>query len=275
MHKDKSSLDPSLEKYYAEGNERDRLSSHRLEKDRTLRILKKVLPPSPAIIIDVGGAAGVYAFELAQLGYGVHLIDPVALHIHQAKEHARISGHSLASYAIGDARHIEREKNSADVVLFFGPLYHLADPADRHKALSEAYRVLKPGGLLLAVGISRFASFMDAAHKNVIDKKFTVIKEEFASGVHRKIAENMIFAYLHRPEELKDEVLKSGFCEATLCAIEGPVWEKNIIEAVQDNEKSWEQLLTLLDQIETEETILGASAHIMAIARVGNPKHER
>ncbi len=52
-------LDPSVERFYSEGNEKDRLASHRLEKDRTLRILKKQLPAPPAVILDVGGASGV------------------------------------------------------------------------------------------------------------------------------------------------------------------------------------------------------------------------
>jgi hypothetical protein len=85
MKKSKSLIDPSIDKYYAEGNEKDRLSIHRLEKDRTLQILKKRLPPAPAVILDVGGAAGVYAFPLAETGYEVHLIDPIAVHIEQAK----------------------------------------------------------------------------------------------------------------------------------------------------------------------------------------------
>lgn len=85
MKKSKSLIDPSIDKYYAEGNEKDRLSTHRLEKDRTLQILKKRLPYTPAVILDVGGAAGVYAFPLTETGYEVHLIDPIAVHIEQAK----------------------------------------------------------------------------------------------------------------------------------------------------------------------------------------------
>jgi SAM-dependent methyltransferase len=48
-----------------------------------------------------------------------------------------------------------------DVVLLFGPLYHLTQRVDRLTALQEARRVLRSGGLLLAAGISRFASALD------------------------------------------------------------------------------------------------------------------
>lgn len=269
MKKSKSLIDPSIAKYYAEGNEKNRLSTHRLEKDRTLQILRKHLPSPPAVILDVGGAAGVYAFPLADMGYQVHLIDPVALHIKQAQEQAKNTGTHLASYAVGDARNIEQPSNSADVVLFFGPLYHLIEAADRLKALQEAYRVLKPGGMLFAAGIARFASLMDAMHKGTLYSKIGVIEQDFATGVHRKISEDITFAYLHRPEDLRNEMTSSGFKNVSLCSIEGPVWEKQVIEVLQKDEKGWQTLLNLLEKIESEETIIGASAHIMAIGNAG------
>ncbi len=46
----KHALDPALERYYSDGGEQDRLSFHRLEKDRTLRILKKWLPKQGFLI---------------------------------------------------------------------------------------------------------------------------------------------------------------------------------------------------------------------------------
>ncbi len=261
-----SSIDPSIEKYYAKGGEQDRLSAHRLEKDRTLQILAKWLPSSPAVILDVGGAAGVYAFPLAEKGYEVHLIDPVALHIEQAKTRAKKSKIKLASYSIGDARHLEWKDNSVDVVLLFGPLYHLIKPKDREKALQEAHRVLKPGGLLFAAGIARFASFMDAMHKEAIAAKFKVIEKDFKTGTHDKVSQGFTFAYFHHPSELKNEVQKNGFENVSVRAIEGPVWEKRVIDALSQNEDQWKKVLALLEQIETEESIIGASAHIMAVA---------
>lgn len=265
-------LDPALEKFYSEGNEQERLSSSRLEKDRTLQILRKLLPSAPATILDIGGAAGVYAFLLAEMGYEVHLIDPIALHIQQAKDTAKKSKLRLASYSVGDARQLEQKDNSVDVVLLLGPLYHLIKEEDRYKALQEAYRVLKPGGTLFAAAITRFASFMDAMHKKVVTFKSKVIEHELKTGVHEKISEGFSFAYLHHPNELKDEIQKNGFENVTIRAIEGPVWDKHSIEALAQNQEEWEKVLMFLEQIETEETILGASAHIMGIARKGVEK---
>ena len=56
----------------------------------------------------------------------------------------------------GDARNLELPANLADAVLLLGPLYHLTDHSQRIKALREAHRILKPGGVIFAAGISQF-----------------------------------------------------------------------------------------------------------------------
>ncbi len=267
--KEQKKLDPFIEKYYSKGHEKDRLISHQLEKDRTLNILKKYLPKAPAVILDIGGAAGAYAFPLTEMGYTVHLIDPVPLHIEQAKNYGSLSSIHLASYSVGDARCVKREDQSADVVLLFGPLYHLVDQADRLKSLKEAYRILKPNGMLFAVGISRFASFMDSLYKEALDVKKHVIKQELMTGIHHKISDGFDFGYLHTPMELKEEIQQSGFKNVSILAVEGPVWHKGIMANLYKDQNNWQDLLTIIEKIETEESIIGASAHIMAIAHVG------
>src|SRR4029077_12818285 len=125
-----SPIPKEIEAHYLQSGESLRLSgSHHgeLERLRTHEILARHLPPTPATIFDVGGAAGVYAFALAQQGYQVHLIDPVELHLEQARSYAADSRIRLASVARGDARNLEVPSGSADAVLLLGPLYHLVE----------------------------------------------------------------------------------------------------------------------------------------------------
>jgi SAM-dependent methyltransferase len=53
--------------------------------------------------------------------------------------------------------------NSFDVVLVMGPLHHLPRADERHQVLAEAARALRPGGLLIAAAIGRFASLFENA----------------------------------------------------------------------------------------------------------------
>ena len=72
--------------YYDRGTEQGRLADWgRLEFLRTRELLARFLPAPPATVLDVGGAAGAYALPLAAEGYEVHLLDPVALHVEQAR----------------------------------------------------------------------------------------------------------------------------------------------------------------------------------------------
>ena len=146
--------DPSRERilrYYTDVDEAARLrtSWFQLEHERTRELIRRHLPPPPGRIIDAGGASGVYACWLASLGYEVHLIDPVAKHIEQARAaSSQQPDHPLASTELGDARHLPHAENSVDAVLLLGPLYHLVEKEDRIACLREAGRVLRPGGLI-------------------------------------------------------------------------------------------------------------------------------
>jgi len=76
-----------LAAYYNLGREKGRLErgTGSLEQVRTQDILVRFLPKQ-GVIIDVGGAAGVYALWLARLGYQVHLVDLMPLHVQQAQQ---------------------------------------------------------------------------------------------------------------------------------------------------------------------------------------------
>src|SRR5580658_216503 len=102
------SVEQQILQYYEIGQEAERLESpfSRWEKLRTLDLLERFLPPAPALILDVGGAAGAYAFPLAEAGYVVDLIDPVPLHVEQARQQAAIGQRVPRNFQVGDARAI-------------------------------------------------------------------------------------------------------------------------------------------------------------------------
>ncbi len=264
---EKGKINPALERYYSLGLEKDRLTNSRLEKDRMLNLLQRKMPSAPAEVLDVGGAHGVYAFPLAERGYKVHLIDPIPVHIQQAQEYEqKFPSFKLASYSVGDARNIIREDESAEVVLFFGPLYHLVSHMDRLKALKEAYRVLKKGGILFVTVISRCQSLMENICKNLILEKANLIKQDLSIGIHPSENSKMDL-YFHSPKELKRELQESGFHNITLIGVEGPVWYQPLLQEIGFNREAWIQLLNLLEMIEDDESIIGASTHVMGIAK--------
>jgi ubiquinone/menaquinone biosynthesis C-methylase UbiE len=269
-----SLLPKEVESHYLQSCEQERLSADRgeLERLRTQAILARDLPSAPAVVVDVGGAAGVYAFPLARQGYQVHLIDAVELHLEQARAHAAASGVSLASIALGDARLLEFPTGGADAVLMLGPLYHLIERRDRVHALEEARRILKPGGILFAAAISRFASLIDGLLNGFFqDAAFRkIIADDLACGQHRNPGNHPAYfttAYFHRPEDLAGEIREAGFKNAHILAVEGPAWSATRFRETWDDPAQREKLMEFLSLIEREPSLLGASAHILAVAR--------
>ncbi len=271
-------LDFEVRSHYAAGREQGRLFGHfggQLELARSRELLARWLPAPPARILDVGGGPGAYAFWLADLGYEVHLIDAMPLHIEQARTEAQKSGVTPpASLAVGDARSLDYEDSSADTVLLMGPLYHLTARSDRLLALQEAHRLLRPGGLMFGVGISRFASVLDGLALGLLwEPEFSsIVNQDVQNGQHRNPSDHPDYfttAFFHHPDELEQEALDAGFKVEHLVAIEGPAWAISGLERHWQNEQDRETLLTLLRSLEAERSLLGASSHIMVVGRKG------
>lgn len=243
-----------------------------LEHARTQDLLSRHLPPAPAVVFDVGGGSGPYAVWLASLGYEVHLSDPVPKHIDQARERSARQPRPIATMRVGDARHIEAKDHSADAVLLLGPLYHLTERADRLRALREAMRVIRPGGWLFAAAISHFASLLDSLRFGFFSSpEFApILERDLAEGQHRNPTDNPIYfttAFFHRPNELVGEIEEAGFRLEKIVGIEGPGWMADNFEQLWSDATQRKRLLEILRQVEQEPALLGAAAHIMAIAR--------
>jgi len=237
---------------------------------RTQELILRDLPAGSLDILDVGGGPGVYAQWLVESGHRVCLVDPVALHVDQAK-----ARHPNIEATIGDARRLDSPDATVDVVLLLGPLYHLTDRQDRIQALREARRVLRPGGRLFAAAISRFAALidllirLDRLHEpDVLNRVRSAVQTGVLSG-HREGL--FTTAYLHRSEELVEELRAAGFADIALYNVEGPGF------LIQDLAERWADpqrrdiILDTARLVETEPTMMGASSHLMATAKESNP----
>lgn len=266
---------PEVDSHYAVGLERGRLAQDtgRLELARTQEILRRYLPHPPAVVADVGGGSGVYSCWLAGLGYEVHLVDPVPLHLTQANDASQLQpSHPLASITLGDARALARSDGGTDAVLLLGPLYHLTDRADRLAALREARRVLRAGGVLVAAAISRFASALDGLRGGYLDDPAfaEIVEGDLTDGQHRNPTDHPAYfttAFFHHPDELSREVEDAGLTLEHVLAVEGPAWLLPDFDRHWDDTGRRERLLGVVRRLEAEPSVLGASAHFLAVAR--------
>ncbi len=263
-------IDPNGLANYNAGIEVGRL--HRglglIEFARTKEILLEELPPAPAVIYDIGGAYGEYAFFLAEHGYEVHLFDLAEEHIRLAKanENAAI----LADTVVADARRIPREDASADAILLFGPLYHIVEREERARCLAECRRLLKPGGKLFTANITCFSTALKYTEcydwRPVLDDEdaYRAIESTVRTGHYT--GNEIGRVYFHRPEELRAEVAAAGFMDVDLRGVIGPAW------IIRGLDESWrapvkrEAIMRIVRLLEREESLMGFSTHFLSIS---------
>jgi ubiquinone/menaquinone biosynthesis C-methylase UbiE len=262
-----------IAEHYASGYEQHRLDTQtgRLENERTRDFFRRFLPPAPATILDVGGGPGTHACWLARQGYKVHLIDVTPLHVELAKEASlRQPDAPLASVGTGDARSLPWSDESIDAVLLLGPLYHLTEREDRLKALRQAHRVLRPGGILIGVGISRFASTLDGLRTGFMkDPHFgDIVTQDLKNGQHRNPTgrpEYFMQTFFHHPDELRSETAECGFSVTDIYGLEGPGWLVGNFEEWWENPQYRERLLEIARSLESEPSLIGLNAHLVVV----------
>ncbi len=221
--------DDTIVRHYEAHHEEARISEGfgQLELLRAQEVLRRHLPKPPAKVLDVGGGTGVHAQWLAAEGYRVHLIDLAPRHV--AKANADL-GQLGVTAELGDARQLPVADGTYDVVLLFGPLYHLTERQDRLSALREAVRAVRPGGVVAVAAVSRFASLFDGlARQYLFDPEFrSIAAQDLKDGQHRNPGQRpgwWTTAYFHHPDELRDEVIQAGLVVWELVGLEGlAVW---------------------------------------------------
>jgi SAM-dependent methyltransferase len=263
---DELAVDAEVLAYYDQGRERTRLErTSRLEFLRTSELLERFLPAAPTTVLDIGGGAGAYALPLARAGHDVTLIDPVPLHVEQAREAG------VQAAAIGDARSLQFDDHTFDVVLLLGPLYHLPDRDERLAALREAARVVRPSGLIVASVISRFASTLDGIQTGfLIDERFeAIVRHDLATGQHvnpQRVPGWFTTAYFHHPAEIEDEFNDASCLVQELLAIEGPTSGLHDLDVWLDDAERTAILLRAIRRVESEPSLLGSSSHLFVVA---------
>ena len=144
-----------VQEVYRRFDESSRLNKSqaaRVEFLTTVRYIERYLTPG-AKILDIGAGAGEYSLYFARKGYHVSALELADANI--AAFRAKMTEKDPIELVQGNALDLSRYDNeSFDIVLLFGPLYHLHDEADKLRCIEEAKRVCKKDGKIFFAFIS-------------------------------------------------------------------------------------------------------------------------
>jgi len=261
---------PAVTELYTTDAERRweyRESVFRAEGYATRAVLTAALPQPPARVVDIGGGSGRWAQWLASRGHEVALADVVPAAVDEARARDASLGRRLASIELADARCLPWETSSAQAALLFGPLYHLHDRTERLRALSEAARVVAPGGVVVVQLLTRTGALRSLLRLTG-DINFDwrrllrdgVVDDPSAPGLWRA-------TYWQQPEEAARECGEAGLAVEVLRGVDGPApdAQAGLVDAPEAVVERWGELAL---ELGSDLALIATAATVLVVARV-------
>ena len=277
-----------VKNYYKHFDEKNRLqndNSGKLEFLMTMGILERNLPQvngetgtvrgiesaSGVSILDLGGGAGAYSFPLAKKGYKVTLADLSETLLAQAKKQKEEDKvQNLISCDQVNATDLSCYKdNSFDVVLLFGPLYHLTEKSEREKCVGEIRRVLKTGGKVFASFIPHLSGSIALVQRfcwspDQVD--INTLEECFDTGKFKNLSDKGFQeGYYPTSEEIEKLFLENGFDKLLVRSIRGFGYEKEDVIYKFKNKNVFTKLLDLINSTAEDKSIIEMCGHAMYV----------
>lgn len=129
----------------------------------TMRYIAKYIKPGDCVL-EIGAGTGRYSHALARQGYIVNAVELVEHNIEIFRKNTQPTENITVTQ--GNALNLSTFSDDVyDITLLLGPLYHLYSKEDKQKALNEAIRVTKPGGVVFAAYVISDGCLLDEGFK--------------------------------------------------------------------------------------------------------------
>lgn len=251
----------NLVKYYNKFNEDKRLTRRhgQVEFTTTMKYINKYLKEfNNPKILDIGAGTGRYTIPLFDTGYDVTAVELVKHNLMYIKKQRPM----IKSY-LGNAINLEKFKdNSFDIILLFGPMYHLVSNEEKILALKEAKRLLKVNGILL---ISYYMNEYCIIKHGFIDRniKKAFQNKEIDNNYHIISSENDLYS-MSRLSDINKFNKEVSLKRIKIIAQDGPSdYIRPFLNKLDDEE--FKLFIDFHLKTCEKKELLGASSHLLDI----------
>ncbi|MFC5262497.1 hypothetical protein ACFPJ1_10325 [Kribbella qitaiheensis] len=155
------------------------------------------------------------------------------------------------------------------MTLLLGPLYHLVEAADRARVLAAAARVTRPGGMVVAAGISRYAGSLECGNNGrLAEDSLHLFTDALATGRNYDDPEGFTNAHFHHAEELRSEFESAGLADIAVLGVEGPAAPSLENATLDEVPRLLPSAILLARLLETDPLMMSAGLHFLAFGRV-------
>jgi len=232
-----------------------------LEFYYTEKILREYVTPRSSVI-ELGCGAGYYGLFLADKCASYHGVDitPANIAVFQQKIDERQLANVTAS--VGDATDLSRTANERyDVVLVFGPLYHLPAP-EREVVFRESRRICKAGGLILCAYFNKIGAYVSACAAR--PEKYPNNAANDALLVHGVSDDTPEIHFFTMPEEIEVTARRHGLRVLKNVGVDF-LSESGLLDKMTDEQfDSW---LAIADYMHNSRSCAGFSPHAVLVCR--------
>ncbi len=255
-----------LEQYYNKFNEEKRLNSRhgQVEFITSMKYIHEYIPEdrekADIKILDIGAGTGKYSVALAEEGYDVTAVELVKYNLGILKKK-----NSSVKAMQGNALNLKKLADETfDVTLLFGPMYHLFGFENKKKALEEAKRVTKKGGVILVAYCMNEYSIITYAFKEQHLKE-CIQNNRFTENFRTISDEKDLYDYM-RVEEITELTNTVSLERIKLITPDGPA---NYIRQSlnQMDEEEFEFFMKYHLATCERGDLIGAAAHTVDILR--------
>lgn len=265
MSNTKSINTESIKEYYNGYDEDGRLLTRygSVEFATTMKFIDKYLFPG-AQIAEIGAGTGRYSHTLAIKGYNVEAVELVERNIEIFKQNTKLN--EKITIRQGNALDLSFfEDERFDITLVLGPMYHLFTKEDQLKALSEAVRITKRGGVIFAAYCMGDASIL--SHGFVKGKIYEIIEDcELNTETFETFSKSWGIFELYRKEDIDKLRKHFDVTQLHFAAADGhTTYMRQTIENMDD--KTFEIYLKYHFATCERQDMIGLSHHTLDIFR--------